>query len=563
MSLTMPSRGSALILDSRGHPVRSSALHASRPKSQFSASSVSYGGMGALPTSTRFRDYGTFGHTPRTDDDLLPWTDRLFWIALLRNWQRTNPTVASILLAYTNGVGSPTPKGNARSAALNDKAEKLLLARFKKLGHRRGESFAQLTRLAIGERLVTGGPFHIRTARGKIQQIPAELCGSLYHQITDPSSGLHWSQGILHQSGVPVAYRFGVRHYSTGGSSRISYDPSEGAKDYAAQHVHYVGDPTRIEELRYSLPFLPAVETIQDQHEVNRNKVTQVKNQTALTMFITKTVDPELQGQLIAYANEIRKAEPETASSILDNVYGSLIARSPSAEIQPMSTMVGEVGEDAKMISPSFQSNDFDQFDTKLGRKICGVLGIPLEEVMAGYSNSNYSSSRADRLRWANTIAMERSIHMPWMDDTAQWLLRRESLFGNFDWDFERDGEFPLTWQWPVLPEIDQVKQSQKNIANYAAGLTTKAQIAAETGQGYFEDINEQNVQEAADLARRIKKATLPQFAETPLPEIPITAEELRANLPTTGDPAALVAALGQAIPPEELTPPPTPQHDL
>ena len=428
----------------------------------------------------------------QTESQMLPYNDRVKVIAWLRNAMRNNPIVAGILRRYTLGVGTPSPRISYADTDTNDKIERFLESKFENL--RFGVSsyaatFHRLISVAQTESVIGGECFAVFMRNGQIRLIPSEFCGSP-KDVYDADGARVEEDGIIYwKSGAIRAYRFGRR---IGGC--ISFDEKHTAV-VPAQFVHHLGTPTRDEEQRYSPKLAPAMCAIQDLKDIMSAKTAQIKAQSCYATVTKKNIAPEIAAELAQSFN----SDPDAPD------FGDFItARTKYKAVTAGMNHYLETGEDIEMIEPKFNASDFTQFAITNCDFICGCLQMPTEEAIIGYRNSNYSSARADKLRWHDAVTDERLMWTSFADKIQYWLIMRGILLGELDVPEEIVRE-RIDWIYPPLREIDETKAAQANISLYDKGLRSKTEIVGRDGR-YADEVDRERVLEAVNLIKTARE---------------------------------------------------------
>ncbi len=453
----------------------------------------------------------------QTETEQLPFTDRLKIIAYLRLAVRNNPVVAALCMRYATVIGSPSVHFNTLDGGVNNEKETAVEARLKTICHGTGWSWHRLHKIVSVEELIAGEVFAVKVG-GKIQLIPAELCGSPAQPETNEVDGIFYGE-----EGEPTAYRFGVRvNYGGSNVSRISYAEEDGARIVDAEFVTHLGEPSRIEERRYSPRLSSVIGQIQNLDDIIRAKVTTVKNQSAMSLFFTKNFDPGL----FAEASAMASAVEGNAGTLL----AQTVARSAYQEIRNGQIMYGEAGEDVKLIEPNLNAQDFSQFALGLLDQICAPVGLFPEEVLVGYRNSSYSSARADRIRLGDTLKDLRRSREGFCDSVVSMILGVAIDSGEIQ--DASDGVADVSYGWPIIREIDEQKHVSGQAIALANGSKSLDQICAENGT--FSDQVQTQVVRCATRSAKLVKAYSSYPSPTPeqVEAQSVTAAEIVAHMP-------------------------------
>ncbi|MEM7789792.1 MAG: phage portal protein [Verrucomicrobiota bacterium] len=450
-------------------------------------------------------------------EQALPMHDRRKVIAWLREKCATG-IMATIVYRFALGIGHPKPRVNTRDVDFNDAKETFLEEKLNRIGWGSYDNLeAFLLRKNI-EKAICGEAYLVKMRNGKMRLIPAELIGS-------PKEGKPENEidGVVYgRQGQPVRYRIGKRTER----GKISYEPSD-ATLVDADFVYHDRDSRRAEELRPFPPLAASIKDIYDLTQISDAKVESIKIAAAYAMFIKKNIDPAVFQAIMTEGTQPAQLGAEQAT----------FARSKIAEIG--SVLYGEVGESADVIQPSIQAQDFDLFFFGLIGRICGPLGMPAEEAISGYWRSNYSSSRADKLRWRQAIERNRRMDNIWLNEYQGWQTNRARIQREFALeDPEGSTGRTIEWQWPAVPEIDSVKSATAAIALHSAGLSSMSESAGERGR-YAGEVTREKVNEAYDLILQIKQKVGDQTG--------VSADEILAVMPK-GDAAASVLSALQNV---------------
>ena len=480
---------------------------------------LSYVGTGDYEGARNNRErspYARWGSlTPRTETEMLPFTDRLAIIAYLRRSIRNNPVMAALGFRYALAVGSPTVHSTGPDDKLNDEKERLLEKQLRTIMHGTGWSWHRLHKIISMEELVAGEVFAV-AVDDKVQLIPSELCGSPLNAPENEIEGIGYAD-----DGSPEYYRFGVRiRYANTTSTRISFEEADGAQMVPAEFVSHLGTPSRIEERRFSPKLAPVIGQIQNLDDIIKAKVTTVKNQSALSLFFTKNFDPALFAESMSATIELN------AGTILQQG----VARSNYQEFRNGTVMYGENGEDVKLIEPNIQAQDFSQFSLILLDQICAPLGMFPEEVLVGYRNSNYSSARADRIRLTDMLRDVRREREAFCDSVVERITGIAVDSG--DLQEASDGIADISYGWPIVREIDETKHVQAQAVSLANGSKSLDQICAENGT-FADQVQSQIVRSAVRMAKTVKAySTMENPTRADIEAQTVTQAEILAHMP-------------------------------
>lgn len=453
-------------------------------------------------TETLRKDWRGHSKGDLSTDDALPQRDRYQIIAWLRAKYRGNGLFTGIINAYATGIGAPSARVNTGDPIFNDLKERYLEDKFSRITWGSYKDLDHLLFCISVETALAGECYVVKMANAKVRIVPAELLGS------PDNAGKNEKDGIIYGlEGQAVKYRVGKRDKK----GKVDY---ENATLIDASNVWHVNPTTTAEERRAFPPLAASIKDIYDLTTIKDAKTESIKLQSAISLFISKHVDPAI------YSSTIEQA-PEYSEELLRASY------SRSQIVNKGSILYGEVGEDIKTIQSNTQSADFDQFYFNLIQAICSPLGMPVEEVL-GYHRSNYSSSRAEKIKWKAVISKIRKSHHSWLNDLQAWQVNRGRIDGSFTLsDPQGSRGLIIDWIFPHVPEIDEAKSASANIALYTSGLASRTEAASKRGR-YIDEVNNEMVNEAEQLVQMIKDRTGDKS--------PISKEDLLSVMNKGGD---------------------------
>lgn len=471
---------------------------------------------------------------PRTEAEMLPMYDRLRIIAYLRKSVRNNPVMAALTFRYALAVGAPTIHAMGPDGGFNDEKERVLERRFRNIMYGTGWSWHRLNKIISVESLIAGEVFAVEV-EDKVQLIPSELCGCPAVPVPDEYDGIGYDE-----SGMPLYYRFGVRRPSAPGSNytTVSFEEADGAQLIPAEFVSHLGSPSRIEERRYSPPLSPVIDRVQSLDDIVKATVTTFKNQAAISFFFTKNFDPGLFAENAALASAVEA----NAGVILEQT----VARSsPEERIENGQIRYGEVGEDVKLLEPMLKAQNYNEFCLSLLDQICAPIGMDPEEVLIGYRNSNYSSARANRNRMKDMLRDVRKDREAFTDRVVE---RQTGIaVDSGDLQVASDGIADVTYQWPIVSEIDETKTVLAQTTALANGSKSLQMVCAENG-AYADQVQAQVVREAVYKAKLVKAyATQPNPTKAQIEAQAVTQAEILAHMPNATAATEALNALATA----------------
>lgn len=171
--------------------------------------------------------------------------------------------------------------------------------------------------------------------------------------------------------------------------------------------------------------------------------------------------------------------------------------------IEPGTIYRLEPGEEVQTLLPNFPSPELYPFIKTIAMRIGAALGITWEEILANYSEDNYSSARTGLLDSRTTyVFLQRWFSVRVL--TPMWVRLHENL--RLDDPQRYDGVLPemlraVRWIAPGWAWVDPQKEVGADVDAYEAGHTTLQEIYARRGL-FWEDEVSQGVKERAYLVR-------------------------------------------------------------
>lgn len=478
---------------------------------------------------------------PRPESEMLPMQDRLKIIAYVRRSVRNNPVMGALVYRHALAVGSPTIHAMGPDGGFNDEKERALEQRLRRImyGVRNG-NWHKLNKIISGEVMIAGEVFAVEV-NDKVQLIPSELCGPPTKPVANEYEGI----GYDTDTGEPSYYRFGIRIPTAPGSvtTRLSFEESDGAQLVDAEFVHHVGwsGELRVECRRPAPPLAPVLNLVERLHKTVDAVATTFLNQAALSIYRTKNFDPAL----FAANSAIEDAIQNNAGTLLEQI----VARSPSPEegIGNGTIWTGEVGEDVKLLEPMLKAQNYNEFTLSLMDQIFAPVGMTAEEVLIGYRNSNYSSARADKGRIKEVLKDIRKDRESFTDAVIE---RQTGIaVDSGELNAVSDGIADVTYQWPVMAEIDETKTGLAQSNALANGSKSLQMVCAENG-AYADQVQAQIVREAVNMAKLVKaysQSATPPDAKAIAAAV-VTPAEILAHMPNATAASEAIKALSAAV---------------
>lgn len=408
----------------------------------------------------RYNDWSHVGSMPQGEWFSLPQGERNTMISRLRWLMRNNEYCAALHTTFQTHIGHSTLRSKARdNPEYNDAKERFWLT-FSDSCEVSGLSLAEVEDIIATELLCAGELFVLKLKTGQVQLIPAEW---VFSDADGPENEI---QGIVYDGkGLPTHYRIGERDHRGQLKAGKTLVP-------AAQVLH-VYRRERIEQLR-GVPWLAAaIKPLRDIDEITTAKVASVKNQSFLSLAIT------------------REAGSTPFPNLADtgNTNGATTATGKPSQYSTLrngTIMHLDKGDTIQALSTQFQSADFGEFLLGRLRAVGATIGLPLELFIEGYKDSSYSSARATNVIWARKVrSIREMIERRFLQPLQLWASERARATKQLKGARELDKE--SAFGWPAVPEIDAIKETEGRIKKLAAGLTTYSAVFAEANL-FFDD---------------------------------------------------------------------------
>lgn len=330
-------------------------------------------------------------------------------------------------------------------------------------------SFPRLLRQAMGAVLESGEVFlrlvpqefgNSGTPLG-VEIIEADYCDETKTSGPD-ASGNEWRMGVqVNRWGRPIQYRFRTRHPGDVSGS-VGYD----AVDVPADQIIHLFLPDRPGQTR-GVPMFAS--TIKRMHHLAGFEEAEVVGKRARSSLMGFIQSPE--GELIGDGVE----DGERVTTFEPGVFKHLAA-----------------GETVTVPQLGNADTRYEEFLRPMLRALSAGSAVPYPTVSSDYSQSNYSSSRLERLE---VLEWWRSLQDWLIEDVCQTISERAMAAAvavgtlqlpGYDIAPERYESvkwFPRGWEF-----VDPQKEADAYNKLIRSGLRTQAQIVAEQG-GDLEDL--------------------------------------------------------------------------
>lgn len=404
--------------------------------------------------------------------------------ARARDMERNSDFMNSIVRAYRRNVygAGYRLRATTDNSSINQELEKLWL-RWCKKQHcdvSGTQGFKALMRMAVERKKVDGGIIILKCYTDddfiplKLQLIEVDMLDDMAQ--SPRYAGDRVSGGIeLNRYNKPVGYF--LRQYSTDGM------PTDEVKWYDAKDVIFYYTRQRPTQIREMSDMAPSIPRIRDVTEFFRALSVKERIMACLSVFITKEL-PVSTGRINGGgAHPDREYQGKTLTPGMINY------------LNP--------GDKVNTVQPSGQSADAAQH-IKQQLKILGAgQGLSYEATSRDMSESNYSSARQGAIEDELTYEEDVEQLMEIMDEIYETFVISAWLKGYIqaaDFWPNKHAYFRHEWKKPPKKWIDPVKETNANKIAVSTGQKTYADMAAENGRDWREQIDE--IAEVQEYAR-------------------------------------------------------------
>jgi lambda family phage portal protein len=294
-----------------------------------------------------------------------------------------------------------------------------------------------------------------------LEILEADLCDET-HTVGPDANGLEWRMGVqVNRWGRPTAYRFRLRHPGDV-SGAVGYS----TRDVPAEQIIHLFIPERPGQTRGVPMFASSIKRMHHVAGFEEAEVVGKRARSSLMGFI-QSPEGELVGDGVEDGERLTNFEP--------GVFKHL---APGESIT-----VPQLGN---------ADTEYEAFLRPMLRSLAAGSGVPYPTVSADYSQSNYSSSRLERLE---VLELWRSLQDWIIEDVCQVVFERAMAAAvgagtlqlpGYDLAPERYEAvkwFPRGWEF-----VDPQKEAAANRDLVRSGFTTQAQVVAQQG-GDLEDL--------------------------------------------------------------------------
>ena len=299
-----------------------------------------------------------------------------------------------------------------------------------------------------------------------LEILEADLCDEM-HTVGPDASCNEWRMGVnVNRWGRPIAYRFRTRHPGDV-SGAVGYRTT----DVPAEQIIHLVDPgfnTRPGQTRGVPWFASSMKRMHHVAGFEEAEVVGKRARSSLMGFI-QSKEGELEGDDVQDGDRVTNFEP--------GVFKHLAA-----------------GEEVVVPQLGNADTEYEAFLRPMLRSLAAGSGVPYPTISADYSQSNYSSSRLERLE---VLELWRSLQDWIIEDVCQVVFERALAAAvgagtlqlpGYDLAPERYEAvkwFPRGWEF-----VDPQKEADANEKLVRGGFKLQAQVVAESsGGGDLEDL--------------------------------------------------------------------------
>ena len=398
--------------------------------------------------------------------------------ARARDLERNSDIMNAVTGAYKRNIfgGGYRLRANTGNDTLDQEIEKLWKNWCKKQNCdvTGTQSFNAMMRMAIQRKKIDGGILFLKryTADGtvpfKLQAVEVDELDST--TMVPKKAGNKVVGGIEYNPhNRPVGYY--VRQYSLDGFSSV--DPVY----IDAKDVIFFFTKHRPSQIREMSDMAPTITRIRDANEFMRAVSVKERILSCLSVFIKRELPQSGLGRGPAATDK-----PEQGY----NYQGKTLT--------PGMIQYLNKGDEAQVVNPSGQATDATAFIKQEMRLIAAGQGLGYETLSRDMSESNYSSARQGLIEDDLTYAEDRDLLLEVMDEIYETFVISLVLANKVTAPgFWEKKEAYLDHSWIQAPKrwIDPLKESNANRVALNTGQKSWADLAAENGKDWKEQIDE------------------------------------------------------------------------
>lgn len=340
------------------------------------------------------------------------------------------------------------------------------------------QSFDAMMRMAVSRKKVDGGVLFLkRYTPGGL--IPFKLQALEVDEL-DMTSMHPAQKGNKVVGGIeynpynrPVGYY--IRQYSIDGTEMANPAYVE-AKD-----VIFYFTKKRPSQIREVSDMSPTITRIRDVNEFMRAVAVKERILSCLAVFIKREFPPAGNGR---FGNSKGLSDAEGGKKY--DYQGKTLTPGMIQYLNP--------GDGVEIVNPGGQATDATAYIKQEIRLIGAGQGLSYETASRDMSESNYSSARQGSIEDDATYVEDRTLLIEMMDEIYETFVISLILTGKVEiGDFWRNKEPYMGHAWIHSPKkwIDPLKEANANKTALATGQKTWADLAAENGKDWKEQVDE------------------------------------------------------------------------
>jgi len=405
--------------------------------------------------------------------------------ARARDLERNSDMMGAVIGAYKRNVigGGYTLQAKSNDEKVNTELERLWKKWCKKINCdvTGTQSFNQIIRMAVGRKKIDGGILFLKryTNYGMIPfQLQVLEVDELDANQTIPKNEKNKVIGGVEVNSYNKIQGYWIKRYSL--DNYYIEDPVY----IKESDIIYYYSKSRPSQVREMSDMSPTIMRIRDTNEFMTAVSVKERILSCLSVFIKKVTPGGDIGR--NFSSEQTKGMDYSGKTLTPGMIGYL---NPGDEIQT--------------VNPSGQATDATSYIKLQQRAIGAGQGISYESVSRDMSETNYSSARQGNIEDELTYADERELLIEVMGEiyvtfVISCILSNAIKIPKF---WENKEEY-LQHIWIQAPKkwIDPVKEANSNKIALQTGQKTFAQICAENGKDWKEQLEEMHeIQKAAE----------------------------------------------------------------
>ena len=396
--------------------------------------------------------------------------------ARARDLENNSDLMGAVIGAYKRNVigGGYTLQAGHENEEINDELERLWKNWCKKqncdiLGT---QSFNQILRMLIRRKKIDGGILIVKryTKNGMIPlQIQVLEVDELDITQSQPKYKKNKVIGGIEINEFNKTIGYWIRQYSLDGFQ------SEPPIFLEEKEVVFYCSKARPSQVREISDMAPTITRIRDINEFANTISIKERVLACLAIFIKRVVPT---GGIGRFGGDKEGK---------DNQYeGQTLSPGMIGTLNP--------GDEVQVVNPNGQATDATTYIKMQQRMIGAGQGISYEALARDMNETNYSSARQGAIEDELTFVEEKELLMEVMTEIYETFVISCVLAGKLqNKDFWENKDKYLKHEWVQAPKkwIDPLKEANANKVALQSGQKTFAQIAAENGKDWKEQINE------------------------------------------------------------------------